>query len=81
MGFYRNRKTAENNPKPQKIGSKPKTACKTVKTEEFSHSSSQKNPNLSNIVVTSGAYRSFAAIQSQWSRIIAAQNEEKSEPR
>ena len=44
LGFYRNRKTAENNPKPQKIGSKPKTACKTVKTEEFSHSSSQKKP-------------------------------------
>ena len=55
----------------KKIRSKPKTACKTVKTYKCSHLSSQ-NPNRSHTVLTSGAYRGFAAIRDQWRRIMAA---------
>ena len=45
----------------KKIRSKPKTACKTVKADKFSHPSYQ-NPNRSDIEVTSGAKRVFAAM-------------------
>ena len=45
----------------KKIRSKPKTACKTVKADKFSHPSCQ-NPNRSDIEVTSGAKRGFAAM-------------------
>ena len=55
----------------KKIRSKPKTACKTVKTYNCSHPSSQ-NPNRSHAVLTSGAYRGFAAIGDQWRRTMAA---------
>ena len=48
-----------------------KTACKTVKTYKCSHLSSQ-NPNRYHTVLTSGAYRGFAAIRDQWRRIMAA---------
>ena len=58
-----NRKTAK------KIRQEPKTACKTVKTDKCSHPSSQ-NPNQSDMVLTTGAYRGFAAIRDQWRRII-----------
>ena len=60
MGPIRNHKTVEkNHPKPKnrkKIRSKPKTACKTVKTDTFSHPS-YYNPDRSDTVMTSGAYR------------------------
>ena len=49
-------------------GAKP---SKTVKTYNCSHPSSQ-NPNRSHAVLTSGAYRGFAAIGDQWRRIMAA---------
>ena len=65
--------------KPQKkIRSEPKTACKTLKTDKCSYPSSQ-NPNRSDTVLTSGAYRGFAAIRDQWRRIMAAWIEEKTE--
>ena len=63
-----------------KIRSKPKTACKTVKTGKYSHPSYQ-NPNRSDTVVTSGACRGFAAIRDQWRRIIAAHIEDKPKPK
>ena len=73
-GSIRNRKIIEKiiQNRQKKIGSKPKTASKTVKTDEFSHTSYQ-NFNRSDIVVTSRAYRGFAAIQSRWLCIIAVQ--------
>ena len=72
-GSIRNRKTIEKIiQNRKKIGSKPKTASKTVKTDEFSHTSYQ-NFDRSDIVVKSRAYRGFAAIQSQWLCIIAVQ--------
>ena len=67
-----NRKTAK------KIRQEPKTACKAVKTDKCSHPSSQ-NPNQSDTVLTTGAYRGFAAIRDQWRRIMAAWIEEKTE--
>lgn len=73
-GSIRNRKIIEKiiQNRQKKIGSKPKTASKTVKTDEFSHTSYQ-NFSRSDIVVTSRAYRGLAAIQSQWLCIIAVQ--------
>ena len=54
--------------KPQKkIRSEPKTAWKTVKTDKCSYPSSQ-NPNRSDTVLTSGAYRGFPAVRDQWRR-------------
>lgn len=50
MGSIRDRKTVDKiHPKPQKIKSKPKTACKTVKKDKFSHPSYQ-NPNRTDTV-------------------------------
>ena len=60
MGPIRNHKTVEkiiqNQNTEKKIRSKPKTACKTVKTDTFSHPS-YYNPDRSDTVMTSGAYR------------------------
>ena len=75
--IIQNRKTAK------KIRSKPKTACKTVKTvktDKFSHPT-YKHSNRSDTVVTSGAYRGFAAFQDLWRRIIATQIKEKPKPK
>ena len=67
-GVIRKCKTIEKiHPKLQnqkKFDQKPKTLCKTIKTDKFSHPSCQ-NPNRSTTVVTSGAYRSFATIPDQ----------------
>ena len=65
-GSIRNLKAVcKNHPQPQnrqkKIRPEPTTACKTVKTDNCSHPSSQ-NPNRSDTVLTCGAYRGFAAI-------------------
>ena len=46
----------KNHQKPKKIRSKPKTSCKTVNTGTFSHPS-YYNPDRSDTVLTSGAYR------------------------
>ena len=72
--IIRNRKTAK------KIRSKPKTACKTVKIDKFSHLT-YKHSNRSDTVVTSGAYRGFAAFQDLWRRLIATQIREKPKPK
>ena len=53
--------------KPQKNDKKPKTACKTVEIEKFSHPSYQ-NHNRSDTEVTNGAKRGFAAMRDQWGR-------------
>ena len=68
-----NRKTTK-----KKIRLEPKTACKTVKTNKCSHPSSQ-NPNRSDMVLTNGDYRGFAAIEDQWRRMMTAWIEEKTE--
>ena len=44
---------------------KPKTACKTVETEKFSHPSYQ-NHNRSDTELTNGAKRGFAAMRDRW---------------
>lgn len=51
--------------KPQKNDKKPKTACKTVETEKFSHPSYQ-NHNRSDTELTNGAKRGFAAMRDRW---------------
>lgn len=51
--------------------------CKTIKMIKFPHPCYQ-NPNT---VVTSGAYRDFAAIRDQWRCRIAAQVRERQEER
>ena len=53
--------------KPQKNDKKPKTACKTVETEKFSHPSYQ-NHNRSDTELTNGAKRGFAAMRDRWGR-------------
>ena len=82
-GSIRNLKAVcKNHPQPQnlqkKIRPEPTTACKTVKTDNCSHPSSQ-NPNRSDTVLTCGAYRGFAAIRDQWRSIMATWIEEKTE--
>ena len=63
LGSIRNRKTKGKKiiQSHKKIQSKPKTACKTVKTDKFSHPKYQ-NPNRSDTEVTNGAKRGFAAM-------------------
>lgn len=79
LGSVRNRKNykkSSKTAKSKKIGPKPKTTCKTFKTDKFSHPSYQ-----SDTVVASGALRGLMAIQNQLWHIIAAQIEEKPEPK
>ena len=84
MGSIKNHKTVgKNHPKPQnrkKMKKKPKTACKTVETEKFSHPSYQ-NHNRSDTELTNGAKRGFAAMRDRWGRKSAAQIEEEPEPK
>lgn len=62
MGSIRNRKTeAKNHPKPQKNSIKPKTVCKTITTDNFSHPS-YENPDRTVTEVTSEAKRGFASV-------------------
>ena len=59
MGSIRDRKTVEKiYPKPQEIQSKPKTACKTVKKDKFSHPSYQ-NPNRTDAVSDKWSVKKF----------------------
>ena len=66
----------------KKIRSKPKTACKTVKADKFSHPSYQ-NPNRSDIEVTSGAKRRFRgyALRCVEAKIAAQKEEELRNPK
>ena len=66
--------------KKEKNQPQQKTACKTVKTDKFSHPSYQ-NPNRYDGVVTSGAYGGFAAISDRRRRTFAAQIEMRPEPK
>ena len=83
-GLLETSKPSKNHPQPQncnnKYSTRTETACKTVKTDKCSHSSSQ-NPNRSDTVSTSGAYRGFVAIPDQWRHIMAAWIKEKPESR
>ena len=83
-GSIRNLKAVKKSPTTAKLqykySTRTETACKTVKTDKCSHSSSQ-NPNRSDTVSTNGAYRGFVAIPDQWRHIIAAWIKEKPESR